>query len=156
MVSIAEHHFSLLFLDLDHFKTINDVHGHLAGSRLLAEIGNLLKRTLGPEHAAFRYGGDEFVALLRGLDKPAATEVARLVLARITEGRFLAGDRLSLAMTASLGLATFPQDGATLHDMIRVADTMMYAAKAEGRNRLVVADSDAPITQPIAKTSRHN
>jgi diguanylate cyclase (GGDEF)-like protein len=156
VVSIAEHHFSLLFLDLDHFKTINDVHGHLAGSRLLAEIGNLLKRTLGPEHAAFRYGGDEFVALLRGLDKPAATEVARLVLARITEGRFLAGDRLSLAMTASLGLATFPQDGATLHDMIRVADTMMYAAKAEGRNRLVVADSDAPITQPIAKTSRHN
>ena len=156
VVPIQQPHFSLLFMDLDHFKTINDVHGHLAGSRLLAEIGNLLKRTLGPDHAAFRYGGDEFVALLRGLDKTAATEVARQVLARITEGRFLAGDRLSLAMTASLGLATFPQDGATLHDMIRVADTMMYAAKAEGRNRLVVADSNAPIMQPIAKTSRHN
>jgi diguanylate cyclase (GGDEF)-like protein len=156
VVSISQQHFSLLFMDLDHFKTINDMHGHLAGSRLLAEIGNLLKRTLGPDHAAFRYGGDEFVALLRGMDKPTATECARQVLARITEGRFLAGDRLKLAMTASLGLATFPEDGATLHDMIRVADTMMYAAKAGGRNCLVVADSNAPITQPIGKTSRHN
>jgi diguanylate cyclase (GGDEF)-like protein len=156
VVPIAQPHFSLLFLDLDHFKNINDVHGHLAGSRLLAEIGNLLKRTLGPDHAAFRYGGDEFVALLRGMDKPTATVCAQQVLAKLSQARFLTGEGLSLAMTASLGLATFPQDGATLHEMIRVADTMMYLAKAEGRNRLVVADSDAPVTQPIPKTSRHS
>jgi GGDEF domain-containing protein len=69
-------HFSLLFLDLDHFKSVNDTHGHLVGSRLLAEVANVIKRTLGPAHAGFRYGGDEFVALLRGMDKPAATDLA--------------------------------------------------------------------------------
>jgi diguanylate cyclase (GGDEF)-like protein len=156
VISIGGSHFSLLFMDLDHFKNINDVHGHLVGSRLLAEIGNLLKRTLGPEHAAFRYGGDEFVALLRGLDKPSATACANNVLEAITEARFLASDGLSLAMTASMGLATFPQDGATLAEMIKVSDTMMYVAKANGRNQLVVADSHAPVTQPVPKTSRHN
>jgi diguanylate cyclase (GGDEF)-like protein len=156
VVPIAQPHFSLLFMDLDHFKTINDVHGHIVGSRLLAEIGNLLKRTLGPDHAAFRYGGDEFVALLRGLDKGAATVTAHHVLDSITQARFLTSEGLSLSMTASLGLATFPQDGTSLQDMIRVADTMMYTAKAEGRNRLVVADSNAPVTQPIPKTSRHS
>jgi diguanylate cyclase (GGDEF)-like protein len=156
VVSIAPAHFSLLFMDLDHFKSINDVHGHIVGSRLLAEIGNLLKRTLGPDHAAFRYGGDEFVALLRGMDKEAATAAAENILSCITQTRYLTGEGLSLSMTASLGLATYPQDGSTLQDMIRVADTMMYTAKAEGRNRLVVADSNAPVTQPVAKTSRHS
>jgi diguanylate cyclase (GGDEF)-like protein len=143
-------------MDLDHFKSINDVHGHIIGSRLLAEIGNLIKRTLGPDHAAFRYGGDEFVALLRGMDKPAATAAAQNILSCLTEARFLTADGLSLSMTASLGLATFPQDGATLQEMIRVADTMMYLAKAQGRNRLVVADTNAPVTQPVPKTSRHS
>jgi diguanylate cyclase (GGDEF)-like protein len=156
VVPIAQPQFSLLFMDLDHFKTINDVHGHIIGSRLLAEIGNLLKRTLGPDHAAFRYGGDEFVALLRGMDKQTATATAHRALNAITQSRFLSGDGLSLSMSASLGLATFPEDGTTLQDMIRVADTMMYTAKAEGRNRVVVADPDAPVTQPIPKTSRHN
>jgi len=156
VVPIQQPHFSLLFMDLDHFKTINDVHGHIVGSRLLAEIGNLLKRTLGPDHAAFRYGGDEFVALLRGMDKDTATVTAHRVLDSITQARFLTSEGLSLTMTASLGLATFPQDGTTLQDMIRVADTMMYTAKAEGRNRVVVADSNAPVTQPIPKTSRHS
>ncbi len=156
VVPIVQPQFSLLFMDLDHFKTINDVHGHIIGSRLLAEIGNLLKRTLGPDHAAFRYGGDEFVALLRNTNKEAGTATAQRVLDCLTQARFLTSDGLSLSMTASLGLATFPEDGTTLQDMIRVADTMMYTAKAEGRNRIIVADSNAPVTQPIPKTSRHN
>jgi diguanylate cyclase (GGDEF)-like protein len=156
VVPILQPHFSLLFLDLDHFKSVNDVHGHLAGSRLLAEIGGVLKRALGPDHAGFRYGGDEFVGLLRGLDKPAATALAEHVHSRLGQTRFLTGEGLSLSVTASLGLATFPQDGATLHDIIRSADTMMYAAKAAGRDRLVVADSSTPTPQHISKTSRHS
>ncbi|HEY5057292.1 MAG TPA: sensor domain-containing diguanylate cyclase, partial [Acidobacteriaceae bacterium] len=68
------HQFSLLFMDLDRFKQVNDTHGHLIGSRLLSEVGGLMKRSLGPENACFRYGGDEFVALLPGLDKKAAIE----------------------------------------------------------------------------------
>jgi diguanylate cyclase (GGDEF)-like protein len=155
IISIQQPHFSLLFLDLDHFKSVNDRYGHLSGSRLLAEAGNLLKRVLGPTHAAFRYGGDEFVALLRDLDKPAAAELSHNLRERLASEPFLSAEGLALTITGSFGLATFPQDGANLHDLIRSADTMMYAAKAAGRNRVVIADSNNPITG-IAHTSRHH
>ena len=156
VVTIVQPHFSLLFLDLDYFKSVNDQHGHLVGSRLLAEIGNVLKRTLGPSHAAFRYGGDEFVALLRGLDKDMATELSRMVLERLAETRFLTSEGLALSVTASLGLATYPEDGETLHEVIRSADTMMYAAKEGGRNQLIVANCDVPAIHPTPGTSRHS
>ncbi len=156
VIPIMRPHFSLLFLDLDYFKRVNDRHGHLVGSRLLAEVGNLLKRALGPDHAAFRYGGDEFVALLRGLDKQAATELSQQILAQVAQTRFLTGEGLSLAVTASLGLATFPQDGGSLHELIRSADTMMYTAKDNGRNQLVVASGSAPGPHPAPGMSRHS
>jgi len=148
-------HFSLLFLDLDHFKSVNDTHGHLVGSRLLAEVGGVIKRTLGPANAGFRYGGDEFVALLRGLDKGAAMELAKNLRTAITETAFLSGEGLSLQLTASFGLATYPQDGDTLHAIIRSADTMMYHAKARGRDQIAVADRDVLSSMPVPKTSRH-
>jgi diguanylate cyclase (GGDEF)-like protein len=148
-------HFSLLFLDLDHFKSVNDTHGHLVGSRLLAEVGNVIKRTLGPNHAGFRYGGDEFVALLRGLDKPCAMELAKKLRDAIRTNDFLSGEGIGLKLTASFGLATYPQDGDTLHAIIRSADTMMYHAKARGRDQIAVADADALASMPAPKTSRH-
>lgn len=148
-------HFSLLFLDLDHFKSVNDTHGHLVGSRLLAEVGGVIKRTLGPSHAGFRYGGDEFVALLRGLDKPAAVELSKTLREQLRGADFLSGEGLNLRLTASFGLATFPQDGETLHSIIRSADTMMYHAKARGRDQLAVADRDVLSAMPAPKTSRH-
>jgi diguanylate cyclase (GGDEF)-like protein len=155
VVSIQQPHFSLLFLDLDRFKSVNDTHGHLIGSRLLAEAGGLIKRTIGPAHNAFRYGGDEFVVLLCGLDKPAATELAQKLNDALAATPFLTGEGLSLGLTASAGLATFPQDGATLHDLIRSADTMMYVSKANGRNRLSVADG-GQTGIPRPQTSRHS
>jgi len=155
-VSIQPAPFSLLFFDLDHFKSVNDRHGHLVGSRLLAEVGSVLKRALGPSHSAFRYGGDEFVALLHGLDKPAATKLTEHLLEQLTGTIFLSGAGLSLSLTASFGLATFPQDGRNLHDLIRAADTMMYKAKADGRNRIAVADPSHPAAMPNPKVSRHS
>lgn len=148
-------HFSLLFFDLDRFKNVNDTYGHLVGSRLLAETGNLVKRTLGPEHMAFRYGGDEFVALLRNLDKAAATETVTHLRERLRGTDLLAGEGTSLRITASFGLATFPQDGDDLHGIIRAADSMMYCAKAEGRDRVIVASSDRPQGMPRFPNSRH-
>ena len=149
-------HFSLLFFDLDRFKSVNDTHGHLVGSRLLKEIGELLKRTLGPGHAGFRYGGDEFVALLRGLDKPEATALVHQLRNNINEARFMTDDGQTLSVHASFGLATFPQDGGTLSSIIRAADTMMYAAKANGRDSIAVADSSTLPNQPAPRISRHN
>jgi diguanylate cyclase (GGDEF)-like protein len=122
---------------------------------LLAEVGGVIKRTLGPDHAGFRYGGDEFVGLLRGLDKPAAIELASLLRERLRETRFMSGEGLDLRLTASFGLATFPQDGDTLHSIIRSADTMMYHAKARGRDQVAVADAEVLASMPMPKTSRH-
>ncbi|MDE1155810.1 MAG: sensor domain-containing diguanylate cyclase [Acidobacteriaceae bacterium] len=148
--------FSLLFLDLDHFKTVNDTHGHLVGSRLLAEVGSLIKRVLGPDHAAFRYGGDEFVVLMRGLNKKEARELAGKLFQELTSSTFITGEHLNLRLTASFGLATFPEDGQDMHGIIRAADTMMYKAKADGRNQIAVADANAPQSFVSPKVSRHS
>jgi diguanylate cyclase (GGDEF)-like protein len=156
VVPINQQHFSLLFLDLDHFKSINDTHGHLIGSRLLAEIGGVIKRTIGPAHAAFRYGGDEFVCLLRHMDKMEAFTLAEELRLALTKTPFLASSGMKIGITGSFGLATFPQDGDTLQEIVRSADTMMYNAKAEGRNRIAVADSSQPPKGiPPVKGSRH-
>lgn len=121
--------FSLMFVDLDRFKAVNDTHGHLIGSRLLAEIGSLLKRCLGPNNAAFRYGGDEFVALLPGMGKSAAAGTTMALREDLRSARFLEGAGLSLTVSGSFGLATYPEDGNTVPTILRAADTMMYEAK---------------------------
>ena len=147
--------FSLLFLDLDYFKSVNDTHGHLVGSRLLAEVGSLIKRSIGPDHAGFRYGGDEFVVLMRGLNKAEATRLAEKLRTDLKSNDFISGEGLNLHLSASFGLATFPEDGNDLHSIIRAADTMMYKAKADGRDRIAVAE--AGVQQPFVspKSSRH-
>jgi diguanylate cyclase (GGDEF)-like protein len=131
--------FSLLFLDLDHFKAVNDTHGHQRGTRLLAEIGSLLKRCLGPTNAAFRYGGDEFVALMPNLSKQAAMTTTIGLCEQLRKARFLEGDGLSLSVFASFGLATYPEDGDSVHSILRSADMMMYEAKNSTRNNVAVA-----------------
>jgi diguanylate cyclase (GGDEF)-like protein len=121
--------FSLMFVDLDRFKSVNDTHGHLIGSRLLAEIGSLMKRSLGPHNAAFRYGGDEFVALLPGMGKSAASGTTMALREDLRGARFLEGAGLSLVVSGSFGLASYPEDGNTVPTILRAADTMMYEAK---------------------------
>jgi diguanylate cyclase (GGDEF)-like protein len=130
--------FSLMFVDLDRFKSINDTHGHLIGSRLLAEIGGLMKRSLGPNNAAFRYGGDEFVALLPGMGKSAASGTTMALREDLRSARFLEGAGLSLSVSGSFGLASYPEDGNTVPTILRSADTMMYEAKVT-RDTVAVA-----------------
>ncbi len=141
--------FSLLFLDLDHFKLVNDTHGHQRGTRLLAEVGNLLKRCLGPANSAFRYGGDEFVALMPNLGKEAAMTTTIGLCEQMRKARFLEGDGLSLGIQASFGLATFPEDGDNVHDILHAADTMMYEAKNTTRNNVAVAGRGLVMDRPI-------
>jgi diguanylate cyclase (GGDEF)-like protein len=128
------HQFSLLFVDLDHFKEVNDTHGHLVGSRLLCEVGSLMKRVLGPDNACFRYGGDEFVALLPALSKKEAIEATMRLWQQLHDEKFLSGAGLNLGLSGSFGLATFPEDGNTVQAIIRAADTEMYAAKTTRDN----------------------
>src|SRR5580692_7522334 len=131
--------FSVLFIDLDHFKSINDTHGHLIGSKLLAEIGYLVKAQLRLIDFAFRYGGDEFVILLPQTGKDQALVVAKRLMDAMRATRFCRDESLNLNVRASIGLATYPHDARTAHDVIRQADGMMYVVKNSSRDNIGIA-----------------
>lgn len=124
---------SLAFLDLDHFKLVNDAHGHLVGSELLARVGQRLKELSREQDLCFRYGGDEFVILMPETDSEAALAQAILLHGSLMQTRFYMKNGLNLRVSASVGLATAPVDGATIHTVIGAADTRMYYVKANGR-----------------------
>jgi diguanylate cyclase (GGDEF)-like protein len=131
--------FSLIFIDLDHFKRVNDEHGHLIGSRLLEEAGKVLKAKIRGVDSIFRYGGDEFVILLPETDKLAAQETARRLHSVLREHKFPLGNGAPLNIRASFGVSTFPEDGDSVHEIIRSADTMMYLVKGLTRDNVAVA-----------------
>jgi diguanylate cyclase (GGDEF)-like protein len=131
--------FSVLFIDLDHFKQVNDTRGHLIGSKLLAEIGYLIKAQLRLIDFAFRYGGDEFVVLLPQTSKDAALVVARRLRDSLRASMFCKEEGLNLNVRASMGLSTYPHDAKTPHDIIRQADEMMYMVKNSTRDNIGIA-----------------
>jgi diguanylate cyclase (GGDEF)-like protein len=131
--------FSVLFIDLDHFKQVNDTHGHLIGSKLLAEIGYLIKAQLRLIDYAFRYGGDEFVVLLPQTGKDQALYVAKRLRDALRVSNFCKEEGLNLNVRASIGLATYPHDAKSPHDVIRQADEMMYLVKNTSRDNIGIA-----------------
>src|SRR5579859_3106779 len=132
--------FSLVFIDLDHFKQVNDTHGHLVGSRLLAEIGNALKAHCRLIDFAFRYGGDEFVILLPQTSKDNALHVARRLHTLIRESKWLESDGLNLHLTASMGVASYPVDSRTKEGLLHLADEAMYLVKNTNRDSVAAAN----------------
>jgi len=131
--------FSVLFLDLDHFKHVNDTHGHLVGSRLLTEIGYMIKSHLRLIDYAFRYGGDEFVVLLPQTAKDSAMVVARRLRDVFRTSKFLKDQGLDINVRVSMGVATYPEDAKSAHEIIRQADEMMYSVKNSTRDNVGVA-----------------
>jgi diguanylate cyclase (GGDEF)-like protein len=131
--------FSVLFIDLDHFKTVNDTYGHLIGSQLLTEIGHLIKAQLRLIDFAFRYGGDEFVVLLPQTGKDQALVVAKRLRDGLRASSFCREEGLNLNVRASIGLATYPHDARSADDVIRQADGMMYMVKNSTRDNIGVA-----------------
>jgi diguanylate cyclase (GGDEF)-like protein len=132
--------FSIVMVDVDHFKKYNDTYGHPAGDALLKTIGGILKSSLRTNDFAARYGGEEFLILLPDQDQKGAVEVAERIRQRIeaeTEDR--ANKRK--AVTASLGVATFPESGRTADPLLANADAALYRAKNSGRNRVLTAGS---------------
>ncbi len=149
--------FSLIFIDLDHFKSVNDTHGHLIGSQLLAEVGTNIKNGLRQIDSAYRYGGDEFVAMLPHTPKPAAIEVARRLYRNLRGQPFLNAENINVNVRASFGLATFPEDGGNMQDLIRSADEMMYLVKNTCRDNIAVAGLGliGPPVDPALADSSH-
>ncbi len=125
---------SLVFLDLDAFKRVNDRHGHLLGSRALVEVGHLLRACVRATDTPVRYGGDEFVVVLPGTSQRDASGVARRIQQRVAAQTFLSGRTVDVRLTVSVGVATVTRPTYTAADLIRTADEAMYWVKRHGRN----------------------
>jgi diguanylate cyclase (GGDEF)-like protein len=126
---------AVLLMDLDHFKRVNDTAGHLAGDAALKAIGEALKRELRGYDAVARFGGEEFVVFLDDIGLEEACQVAERILSRI-RGLVISGPRERISLTASIGLAAYPQHGEVITQLIEQADNALYAAKRAGRDRV--------------------
>ncbi len=124
---------SLAFLDLDHFKLVNDEHGHLVGSELLARVGERLRELSRKQDWCFRYGGDEFVILMPETGAEEALQLATALHRALMETIFRMKNGLEIRISASVGVSTAPDDGATVHAVIAAADLRMYTVKTSGR-----------------------
>jgi diguanylate cyclase (GGDEF)-like protein len=127
---------SLAFLDLDRFKLVNDLHGHLIGSELLARAGQRLQEICRRQDLCFRYGGDEFVVLMPNTTATEAHDVAVKLHRELTTTRFRMNNGMDLNISASVGLSTAPADGESIHAVIGAADSRMYGVKNDGRGRV--------------------
>lgn len=125
-------HLAVMFIDLDHFKDINDTLGHSIGDAFLVEVARRLLQVLREEDTATRLGGDEFILMLPESDAQGAVRVAEKVLEIISRPYHI--EQYDLAITASIGIALYPDDGTDLETLSRSADTAMYRAKQEGRD----------------------
>ena len=129
--------FSLILIDIDHFKNVNDTHGHLAGDAVLREVARRIEKKARSVDRVMRYGGEEFAILMLEGDSEVARRLADGVRVAIETDAVSAGGDLVLPLTISAGVADFPHDANSADELIAAADKGLYAAKEGGRNRVV-------------------
>jgi diguanylate cyclase (GGDEF)-like protein len=136
---------TVLMMDLDFFKKVNDGRGHLIGSQTIKEVGNIVRDILGSADRAARYGGEEFLAYIKG-SAEEGLEIAEQIRTRVENHPFPASTSdltATMQVTISLGLAAFPADGRTALEIVQKADEALYRAKLTGRNRTCTYDAEA-------------
>lgn len=150
-----DHPLSLIMMDLDHLKQINDTYGHTVGDQTLVWVAGHLREVAGEENLAIRYAGDEFMILLPNSEKQAAVKMGEELLQRVREKPLpLEKEAGELRITLSMGVASAPEDAQTGKTLIQKADTALYYAKKVGRDRLANAGEIAP-QEVSAKTAIH-
>ena len=132
---------SVVFMDLDGFKLVNDVYGHRAGSATLTEVAQVIARTVRASDFVARYGGDEFVLMLPETPAKRALQMAERVRQRIANNRFKGGVGADIYLTASFGVASFPEHATQAEKLIELADAAMYEAKQREKNNVKLAAS---------------
>ena len=131
---------SLLMIDVDFFKKINDQYGHLAGDQILKSMANIIKENIREIDIAGRYGGEEFCVVLPDTDLDGARYAAHRILLATSQSTIKAYDTV-VEVTVSIGVSTFPQDAKSMNELIEKADQSLYQAKHKGRNRVEVYSS---------------
>jgi diguanylate cyclase (GGDEF)-like protein len=132
--------FSIIFLDLDDLKRVNNVHGHLTGSRVLQEVAKRILSAVRGIDKVVRFGGDEFCIILPQTDSDQALAVASRVRKAMTASAFRLDPEIEIAITASFGIATYPTHAVTKEDLVRQADTAMYRVKSTTKNAVGIAE----------------
>ena len=131
---------AVLMIDVDHYKRYNDAYGHAVGDLVLITLANFLKNGIRAEDIACRYGGDEFALVLNEATAEGARGRAEALVAKVKELRFTHEARVIEGFTLSVGIATYPENGATLAELMDAADKALYQAKRDGRDRVCVAE----------------
>ncbi len=143
-------HLTVMFLDLDNFKGVNDTFGHMVGSTLLRELGTLLKRSVREVDVVIRYGGDEYTLILVETPPETAERVGERIRKLISNNVFLGREGYNIKLTASIGFACYPEDTTSIQELLGMADKAMYAGKAAGKNCIYRMKTDL-IEDSIAK-----
>ncbi len=132
--------FSLIMIDLDNFKHVNDTYGHAVGDQVLRKLAKLVKEKVRDTDTVYRYGGEEFAVLCPETTKEGAYQLAERIREAVRDTKFWIERDKYLYMTISLGVATFPEDTENVEDLLAVADISLYRAKSEGKNKTVALE----------------
>jgi two-component system cell cycle response regulator len=133
--------FSIIFLDLDDLKAVNNQYGHLSGSRTLQEVAKRIMNAVRGIDKVVRFGGDEFCIILPQTDQPQALLVARRVLKAIVATPFRLDPGVEVTITASFGIATYPTHATTKENLVRLADAAMFRVKSTTKNDVAIAEA---------------
>jgi diguanylate cyclase (GGDEF)-like protein len=136
--------YSMAFLDLDNFKDIVDAHGHLLGSKVLAEVARVINSVLGQDDSLVRYGGDEFIILLPDRSQAEALELVRRLRQTVNTATFLQEEGINLKLTASYGIATLPEDAQDRETLLAIADRALFTGKERGKDCIMVGKDLLP------------
>jgi diguanylate cyclase (GGDEF)-like protein len=142
---------SIVFIDIDDFKKVNDSNGHLYGSELLKEFGEFMIECLRTSDVAIRYGGDEFILVLPSTNKENSLRTVNRILTSLRSHNFLESKGKKIKMTASFGIASFGDDGKTMHELIEAADKAMYYVKRGAKNSVYTANRPATLAGTHSK-----